>query len=133
MVVGSATGAPGEQVTLGISLDTAGTPVRSVQVNLAFDGTTLTRAVGGQSAALPPTWLFASNSPAPGDLRFVSIDLSGGSQPLNGPIFTATFAIDANAPAGNVPITVVENVSDESSLAITVTVTNGAVIVTSSP
>ena len=133
MVVGSVTGAPGEQVTLGISLDTAGTPVRSVQVNLATDGATLTSAVGGQGAALPPTWLFVSNSPAPGDLRFVSIDLSGGSQPLNGQIFTANFAIDANAPTGNVPITVVEVVSDASALAITVTVTNGAVIVTSSP
>ena len=133
MVVGSATGAPGEQVTLDVSVDTAGTPVRSVQVNLATDGATLTSAVGGQGAALPPTWLFASNSPAPGDLRFVSIDLSGGSQPLNGQIFTATVAIDANAPAGNVPITVVEDVRDASALAITVTVTNGAVVVTSSP
>ncbi len=133
MVVGSATGAPGEQVTLGISLDTAGTPVRSVLVNLATDGATLTSAVGSQAAGLPPTWLFASNSPAPGDLRFVSIDLSGGSQPLNGQIFTATFAIDANAPAGIVPITVVEDVSDASALAITVTVTNGAVVVTSIP
>ena len=134
MVVGSATGAPGEQVTLKISLDTAGTPVRAVQVNLATDGATLTSAVGGQGAALPPSWLFASNSPAPGDLRFVSLDLSGGSQPLNGQIFTATVAIDANAPAGNVPITVeLVDVSDASALAITVTVTNGAVIVTSSP
>lgn len=132
MVVGNATGAPGEQVTLDISLDTAGTPVRAVQLNLAFDGATLTSAVGGQSAALPPSWLFVSNSPAPGDLRFVSIDLSGGSQPLNGPIFTATFAIDANAPAGNVPIEVVEYVSDGSALAITV-VTNGAVNITASP
>ena len=134
MVVGSATGAPGEQVTLGISLDTAGTPVRSVQVNLATDGATLTSAVGGQGAALPPTWLFASNSPATGDLRFVSIDLSGGNQPLNGQIFTATVAIDANAPAGNVPIKVVlVDVSDASASAITVTVTHGAVSVTSSP
>ena len=89
-------------------------------------------AVGAQSAALPTGWLFVANSPAPGDLRFVSIDMSGGSQPLNGPIFTATFAIDATAPAGTVPITAVEDVSDGSALAITV-LTNGAVIVTASP
>ena len=79
---------------------------------------------------MPMAWLFSSNSPTAGDLRFLFLDLAGTGQPLNGPVLTATFTIDAGAPAGNVDITAVkEEVRDDSGTALSVTVTNGVVTV----
>ena len=129
MTVGSATGAPGDRVILAISMDSAGATVMSIQVNLTFDGATLTNAVGTAGAALPTSWLFASNSPAPGDLRFISLDQSGIGQILNGAIFTATLTIDAGASAGGVPIGPFVEVRDELGMALSVTLTDGVVTV----
>ena len=51
-------------------------------------------------------------------------------QSLNGNIFTATFTIDAGAPTGNVPVTVaLEHMHDDQGVALSVTVTNGVVMV----
>ena len=134
MVIGTASGAAGEQVTLEIFLDTMGTTALSAQLILAFDGATLTSATGGPGAALPAAWLLASHSPAPGELRYLTLDLAGEGQPLNGPIFTATFTIDAGAPAGDVPVTaVLADVRDESAAALIVAVTNGVVTVGNQP
>ena len=134
MVIGTASGAAGEQVTLEIFLDTTGTTVLSAQLILAFDGATLTSATGGPGAALPAAWLLASHSPAPGELRYLTLDLAGEGQPLNGRIFTATFTIDAGAPAGDVPVTaVLADVRDESATALSVAVTNGVVTVGNQP
>ena len=101
----------------------------SIQVNLTFDGATLTNAVGTAGAALPTSWLFASNSPAPGDLRFISLDQSGIGQILNGAIFTATLTIDAGASAGGVPIAPSVEVRDETGVELGVTLTGGMVTV----
>ena len=134
MVIGTASGAAGEQVTLEIFLDTTGTTVLSAQLILAFDGATLTSATGGPGAALPAAWLLASHSPAPGELRYLTLDLAGEGQPLNGPIFTATFTIDAGAPTGDVPVTaLLADVRDESAAALSVAVTNGVVTVGNQP
>ena len=134
MVIGTASGAAGEQVTLEISLDTMGATALSAQLTLAFDGVTLTSATGGPGAALPSEWLLASHSPSPGELRFLTLDLAGQGQPLNGPIFTATFMIDAGAPAGDVPVTVVlTDVRGESATVLNVAVTNGVVTVGNQP
>ena len=134
MVVGTASGAAGEQVTLNISLDTRGATAQSARLNLAFDGATLTGATGGTGAALPAAWHVSSHSPAPGDLRFLMLDLTGQGQPLNGPILTATFTIDPGAPAGDVPVTaVLVEVRDHLGTALSVAVTNGAVTVGNQP
>jgi len=117
-------------VTVQISLDSAETTVFLVQVNLSFDGTNLADPVGGRGTALPAVWFFVSNSPAAGELRFVSLDLAGVGQPINGPIFEATFTIDAGALAGDVSITAeVATAIDDAGVALIVTVTNGVVTV----
>ena len=129
-VIGTAVGAAGEQVTLNISLDTMGTAAQSIQLNLAFDGATLTSATGAPGTALPAAWLLASHSPAPGELRYVALDLAGESQAFNGLVFTATFTIDAGAPPGDVTVTAaLADVRDESVAALSVAVINGEVSV----
>jgi len=134
MVIGTASGAAGDQVTLKISLDTTGTTAQSAQLNLAFNGATLTSATGGTGAALPAAWHLASHSPAPGQLRLLTLDLTGQGQPLNGPIFTATFTIDPGAPAGDMPVTaVLVEVHDDLGAALSVAVTNGVVTVGNQP
>ncbi|MCI0867945.1 MAG: hypothetical protein J4N89_15490 [Chloroflexi bacterium] len=130
LVVGSTVGSPEEVVTVQISLDSAGTTVSLVQVNLRFNGVNLTSPVGARGTALPAAWFFISNSPATGELRFVSLDLAGMGQPINGPIFEATFTIDAGAPLGDVSITAeVATAIDDAGVALIVTVTNGVVTV----
>ena len=130
LVVGSTAGSPGEVVTVQISLDSAGTTVALFQVNLAFDGGVLTSPAGARGTALPAAWTFASNSPAAGELRFVSLDLAAVGQPFNGPIFEATFTIDDGALAGDVSITAaLATVFDDLGGLLIVTVTNGVVTV----
>ncbi len=101
-----------------------------VQVNLSFDGAKLTSPVGARGTALPAAWFFDSNSPAAGDLRFVSLDLAGVGQAVNGPIFEATFTIDPGALPGDVSITAaVAEALDADGVALILTVTNGVVTV----
>ena len=117
-------------MTVQISLDSEETTVTLVQVNLIFDGARLMNPAGASGTALPAAWFFVSNSPAAGELRFVSLDLAGMGQPINGPIFEATFTIDAGAPAGDVSITAeVATAIDDAGVALIVTVTNGVVTV----
>ena len=117
-------------MTVQISLDSAGTPVLSVQVNLAFDGGVLTSPAGARGIELPATWFFDSNSTAAGDLRFLSLDLAAGGQPFNGPIFEATFTIDGSALAGDVSIiAALADAIDDAGVALILTVTNGVVTV----
>ena len=130
MVVGSTAGSPRAVVTVQISLDSTETKVALIQVNLAFNGGVLTSPAGVISTALPEGWVFASNSPAAGQLRFLLLDLAGVGQPFNGPIFEATFTIDLGALAGDVPITVEKaEAIDDLGVPLIVTVTNGVVTV----
>ena len=126
-------GAPGDQVTLLVSLDTGATTVQGVQVNLDCHCALLGRPVGARGATLPEeTWLFASFSPGPGILNLLAVDLSGVGQPISGPIFRAIFTIDAGAPDGDVPVVaVVAEVRDESNGALTLMVVPGVVKVSS--
>lgn len=128
--VGTTAGVPGEQVTLPIYLHTGGTAVRGVRLNLVYDGNTLTHAQGSAGVDLPPRWTLASNSPGPGDLRFLALDFAG--QPFSGMVFTATFTIDAAATAGDVAVIVaLEEVRDGSNLELSLGVTSGVVTVRS--
>ena len=130
MVVGSTVGSPEDVVTVQISLDSGGATVSLVQANLSFDGAKLTSPVGARGTALPAAWIFASNSPAAGRLRFLSLDLAGVGQPFIGPIFEATFTIDGGALAGDVSITAaIAEALDDAGVALIVTVTNGVVTV----
>ena len=99
-------------------------------MNLVFDGKTLTHPEGSAGFDLPPRWTFASNSPDPGDLRFLALDFV--SQPFSGLVFTATFTIDAAATAGDVAVIVaLEEVRDVSNLEMSLGVTDGVVTVRS--
>ena len=99
-------GAPGGQVTVSVSLDTAGTTILSAWVNLTSSGGILSSPTGGAGSALSSTWFYISFSPGSGELNSLALDLGGAGQPFNGEVFTATFDIDPNAPDGDVPITI---------------------------
>ena len=125
-------GAPGDQVTLLVSLDTGATTVQGVQVNLDCHCALLGSPVGARGATLPEeTWLFVSFSPGPGILNLLAVDLSGVGQPMSAPIFPPTFTIDAGAPDGDVPVVAVAEARDESNGALTLTVVPGVVRVSS--
>lgn len=128
--VGTASGAPGEQVTLPINVRTGGAVVRGMRVNLLFDGNALTSPEGSAGVDLPPGWTFASFSPAPGELRLLAINSTG--QPFSGVVFTATFTVDDAAAAGEVAVTVaLEEVRDDANLALSLGVADGMVTVRS--
>lgn len=130
LALGSTSGAPGCQVRLPIYLNTAGKTIRGVRVNLAYDGQALTEAMGTAGTDLPATWIFASHSPASGELRFLAIDPTGYGQPFNGPVFTALFTVDSGAPEGDVTVTVtLQEVRDDANLELNLTVTDSAVTV----
>ena len=130
LTVGAAGGAPGDEVTLPIVLNTGGRTIQGVRVNLAYDGKTLIGPMGTAGLDLPATWIFASHSPAPGELRFLAIDPTGDGQPFNGPIFTTTFTVDARASVGEVPVTVVlQEVRDDSNLEVSLAVIGSVVTV----
>ena len=130
LALGSTSGAPGHQVRLPISLNTAGKTIQGVRVNLAYDGQALTEAMGAAGVDLSATWVFASHSPSPGELRFLAIDPTGYGQPFNGPVFTALFTVDSGAPEGDVAVTVaLQEVRDDANLELSLTVTDSAVTV----
>ena len=119
-------------MTLTVTLDSLGTTVGSIRVNLTFEGLTLTNPMGSAGAGLPPTWFFVHFSPGPSSLNFLAVDLAGIGQALDGSIFSATFTVDAAAPDGAVPVSVeLAEVRDESNISLSLTLTPGAVTVTS--
>ena len=132
--VGSATAAPGEEVTLAVTLDSLGTTVLLAQVNLTFQGLTLTSPIGSAGTGLPPTWLFIPFSPAPGSLNFLAVDLAGIGQalgPSGGPIFSATFTVDVDAIVEAVPVIVdFADVRDGGNFPLNLAVTPGSVTIT---
>lgn len=130
LTVGAAGGAPGDEVTLPIVLNTGGKTIQGVRVTLVYEGKTLIGPMGTAGVDLPATWIFASHSPAPGELRFLAIDPTGYGQPFNGPVFTALFTVDSGAPEGDVAVTVaLQEVRDDANLELSLTVTDSAVTV----
>ena len=70
VLIGDATGVPGETVGRDILVDSQGQLSRGFQVNLAFDGVVLPVAVGvAGSTALPVDWTLTTNLAAPGRLQ----------------------------------------------------------------
>lgn len=115
-------------MTLAVSFESLGTTVRLIQVNLAFDGLTLTNHAGSAGTALP-TWFFIP-FPDTGSLKFLAVDFSGIGQPIDGPIFSATFTVDAAAADGEVPVIVVfADVRDGDNNSLKLTLTPGVVTV----
>ena len=108
--------------------------MRLIQVNLVFnvEGLTLTNPTGSAGAVLPPPpdWFFIPFSPGPGSLNFLAVDLAGNGQALNGPIFSATFTVDAAALPGDVPVSVgFADVRDNANNSLSLALTPGAVTV----
>ena len=99
-------------------------------MNLAYDGNTLTGPTGTPGVELPTNWIFAANSPAPGQLRLLAVDLTGEGQTFGSAVFMATFTIDADALAGDVAVPVaLQEVRDDSNMELMLTVINGVVTV----
>lgn len=130
LTIASVSGLPGQQVQVPVSVDTGGVAISGLQVNLGYDGATLTSPVGSAGPMLPESWTFQSNSPSPGDMRFLAIDLSGEAQALSGVVFTVAFTISADATAGDVPVDVaLVTMHDGSGVALDVTANSGIVTV----
>lgn len=106
LTVGTASGAPGEKVTLPIFLRSGANAVQGIQVSLKFDGLALTVPTAEPGDALPGIWYFAHHSPDPSSLNFLALDFEGIGSALNGVVFSATFVIDAAALDGDFPVTV---------------------------
>lgn len=118
-------------MTLEVTLNSLGTTVRLIQVNLlAFDGLKQIEPTGSVGADLPLNWFFIPFSPGPGKLNFLAVDLAGIGEPLNGPIFSATFTVDAAAPEGDVLVSVVfADVRDDSNNPLNLALSPGVVTV----
>ena len=128
LTVAAASGQPGEQVQVPVLVDTGGVAIQGLQVNVDFPGASLTNPVGSAGTMLPEPWIFQSNSPAPGELRFVAIDPTGVGQALDGAVFMMAFTISADATAGDVPVNLaLVDMLDSSSVAQDV-IANGGVI-----
>lgn len=131
LIIGSQSTRPGELVDLPVSLDTQGELVRSFQVNLSFSGAGLLDPSARAGPALPLGWSFSQNSPEPGDLRFLTLDLSGGAARTNGVVVIASFRVAPGAMAGTT-LTVsvaLQEVIGEGGAAPPVTVQSGGVTV----
>jgi hypothetical protein len=131
LTVGTAIRAPGQEISLPIHLDTLGVLVRGIQVNIAFDPTPFTIVSCRLNLSIPPTWIFSSNLPSAGDLRFGALDPTGAGLPFNGTVFFVHFFISNNATPQTVAINVaLQDIRDANSIVLPVIVTNGLVTVT---
>ena len=107
----------GEAVTLSVAFKLSslelphravfGNPVRSIQANFRYDPSILGEP--NATSAIPTLfgdnpWLFAANSPIPGELRTTAVDLDGSGMLFQGRIFSLSFHIDPKAPLGKTPI-----------------------------
>lgn len=106
--------------------------MRLIQVNLNFVGLTITNLTGSPGAQLPPPseWIFASFAPSPDSLNFLAVDFSGVEGAFNGPVFSATFTVDAAASSGaKLLVSVEADVRDKVGMPINLVLTEGEVTV----
>lgn len=101
------TGRAGDTVAIPIRLVTGTERVRSIQANLTYDGLALLNPEVRRGDDLPATWLADSNSPVPGETRFIalSVNLGEEAQPINGIVFVVTFTVNTKIQR-DVPVTV---------------------------
>lgn len=127
----SAAASPGQQVTLDVSLETAGALAGSYQVNLTFDDSVLTSPTTEPGPATPQSWVFLSNSPAAGELQGLGTDLSGTGEALAGVVFRVTFTVADGVTAGEYPVSLaLLDVRDTNNNLVDVPVINERFIVT---
>jgi len=128
LTIGSVIGTPGQEVAVSVTVHA--TDVRSVQVNLAFDGARIPVAHGKGGPALPAGWTFATNLAAPGDLRFIAFSPTGATAILSGSIFTAHLSIPPATIPGELPITVAsQDIRDGDNVQLTMITTNGTLVI----
>ena len=130
LMVGAATDSPGAAVIIPISLYSLETAIRSIQVNLAYDGAGLKNPVVVRGPELPDSWVFSSFTPALGDTRTVALDPVGNALQFSGTIFEVAFTVEANAPPGVIAINVtLADLRDIQSTLVQVAVIDGRVSV----
>ncbi len=106
LVIGEVSGSPGDTVGIDIIIDTQDIDAAGFALNLAFDGITIPVSTGRAGPqALPTGWTLQVNEAAPGDLRFLALDISGNDVPLSGRLMHADFTISSTASLGPVAIT----------------------------
>lgn len=123
------TGRSGDTVSVPIRLVTGTKSVRAIHVNLTYDGLALLNPEVRRGDDLPATWLADSNSPVPGETRFIalSVNLGEEAQPINGIVFVVTFTVNTKIQR-DVPVTVsLADVRSGSNEEIPITVADGVI------
>ena len=107
IVIGSASGVPGQTVSIPIVINTQAQLANAFDLNLAFDGATFPGSTGVTgSEPLPVSWLFTANEAAAGDLRYLGAGFTPiAGDVLAGEILRAEIRIALGALPGTYPIT----------------------------
>lgn len=128
ITVGSASGAPGDTVSVAVTLSNPdGGVVQSISFSLNFDGAVLTSPVVSRGPAIPDLafWNFSSTSPS-ADVLDITMNEFVPTDPLvtiDGVIVTVSFTIGSGAAAGVYPV----DVTTATVNTATPTLQNGAV------
>lgn len=130
LTIGQSIGRPGDIIRVPISLDTALTPVRSLQVNLDYNAAQIGSVNVCRGPALPVAWSFSANTPILGDTRFLAFEFGTGAVPIVGAIADVDFSILPIASSESIAIQVAqEDVRDAANLKLSVTSIGGEVII----
>jgi hypothetical protein len=106
VTVGSATVAPGNTVTVPVTVTGMAGTSRSFQINLSFNGAVLTAPVAAAGTGLPAGFNFASNSPSTGAMIALGFEMGPGAVVLNGQLFRVTFTAAPGAAGGQYAVTI---------------------------
>lgn len=100
--LGNTAGSGGQYISIPVILNTRGVDTTGVHINFEYDAQLLGKPSLVRGPELPQEWYSPFSSPRDGEVRLVSIDLTGLSKhPINGQIAELIFQISEGSEVGS--------------------------------